>query len=91
MQFTNTKNPEIHSTKSRSYDEIMNELLLKELALLSPQDAELVRKMKCPACGHPKIDRNPSCRHNYRSMPFITSLRLLRIYPALEAESTVPR
>ena len=68
----------------------MNDLLLKELALMTPEDAALVRKMKCPACGQPRIDRNPKCGHDYRSMSFVKGLRLFRIYPAVEAESSVP-
>ena len=70
--------------------EILNELLLRELALLTPEDAEVVAKLKCPACGSPRIDQNPKCGHNYRSMSFINSIRLLRIYPAVQAESSVP-
>jgi hypothetical protein len=90
MEYINAKVPEIHTTKPRTYAEIMNELLLIELALLTPEDAALVRKMKCPACGTPKLDRNPNCGHDYRSMSFIRALRLFRICPAIEAESSLP-
>ena len=91
VQKTEVSQPDTEILETPSDYDILNELLLRELALLTPEDAAAVAKLTCPACGHPRIHQNPKCGHNYRSMSFINSIRLLRIYSAVQAEPRGPR
>jgi hypothetical protein len=63
----------------------LSEEMLHELSLLTPEDAALFHQIKCPACGCSKLDFNPNCNHDPRSLALLRRSRLFRLYPALEA------
>jgi hypothetical protein len=59
--------------------------MLRELSLLTPEDAALFQPIKCPACGCSKLELNPICNHDPKSLALLMRIRLFRLYQALEA------
>jgi hypothetical protein len=59
--------------------------MLRELSLLTPEDAALFRQIKCPACRCSRLDFNPNGNHDPRSPALLRRIRRFRIYSALEA------